>query len=57
MHGQNWTVDIIPFPDDSANPAAAAAWTPQEIIITAQAPSGEQLQLETIRLTKRSGSQ
>ncbi len=57
MHGQNWTVDIIPFPDDSANPAAAAVWTPQEIVITAKAPSGEQLQLETIRLTKRSGSQ
>lgn len=57
MHGQNWTVDVLPFPDDSANPAAAAVWTPQEVVITVQAPSGEQLQLETVRLTKRTGSQ
>ena len=57
MHGQNWSVDILPFPDDSANPAAAAVWTPQEVVITVQAPSGEQLQLETIRLAKRTGLQ
>ena len=57
MHGQNWTVDVLPFLDNSANPAAAAVWTPQEVVITVQAPSGEQLQLETVRLTKRTGSQ
>lgn len=57
MRGQNWTVDILPFPDDSANPAAAAAWTPQEVLITVEAPSGEKLQLETLRLTKRAGPQ
>jgi general secretion pathway protein I len=57
MHGQNWTVEVLPFPDDSANPAAAAVWTPQEVVITVQAPTGEQLQLETVRLTKRTGLQ
>jgi general secretion pathway protein I len=57
MHGQNWTVDVLPFPDDSANPAAAAVWMPQEVVITVQAPSGEQLQLETVRLAKRTRSQ
>ncbi len=56
LHGQNWTVDVTPFPDNSANPAAAAVWTPQDVVITVQAPSGEQLRLETIRLAKRSGS-
>ncbi len=54
MHGQAWSVDVAPFPNDSVNPRAVQ-WTPQEIVITVQSPSGGQLQLETIRLTRGTG--
>ncbi|HEX3494553.1 MAG TPA: prepilin-type N-terminal cleavage/methylation domain-containing protein [Methylocella sp.] len=55
MHGQAWSVDIAPFPGDFVNPRTAQFWTPQTIVITVQSPSGAVLQLETIRLGRRTG--
>ena len=57
MHGQTWSVDIAPFPSDFVNPRAAQFWTPQTIVIKVQSPSGAVLQLETIRLARRTGEQ
>jgi general secretion pathway protein I len=54
MHGQAWSVDSAPFPGDFVNPRAAQ-WTPQTIVIKVQSPSGAVLQLETIRLGRRTG--
>jgi general secretion pathway protein I len=53
MHGQSWSVDIAPFPGDFVNPRAAQVWTPQTIVIKVLTPSGAALQLETIRLGRR----
>src|SRR5580704_1215350 len=53
MHGQAWSVDIAPFPGDFVNPRAAQVWTPQTIVIKVLTPSGAALQLETIRLGRR----
>jgi general secretion pathway protein I len=39
------------------NPRAGKVWTPQTIVIKVQSPSGAVLQLETIRLTRRTGTQ
>jgi general secretion pathway protein I len=55
MHDQAWSVDIAPFPGDFVNPRAAQSWTPQIVIIKVQSPSGAVLQLETIRLGRRTG--
>jgi general secretion pathway protein I len=55
MHGQAWSVDSAPFPSDSVNPRAAQFWTPQTIVIRVQSPSGAVLQLETVRLARRTG--
>ena len=57
MHGQAWSVDIAPFPGDFVNPRAAQFWTPQIIVIKVLSPSGAMLQLETIRLGRRTGEQ
>jgi general secretion pathway protein I len=57
MHGQVWSVDIAPFPGDFVNPRAAQLWTPQTIVIKVQSPSGAVLQIETIRLGRRTGTQ
>jgi general secretion pathway protein I len=54
MYGQAWSVDSAPFPGDFINPRAAQ-WTPQTIVITVQSPSGALLQVETIRLARRTG--
>jgi general secretion pathway protein I len=55
MHGQAWSVDIAPFPGDFVNPRAAQFWTPLTTVVTVQSPSGAVLQLETIRLGRRTG--
>jgi hypothetical protein len=55
MHDQVWSVDIAPFPGDFVNPRAAQFWTPQIIVIKVLSPSGTALQLETIRLGRRTG--
>ena len=57
MHDQAWSVDIAPFPGDFVNPRAAQFWTPQTIVIKVQSPSGAVLQVETIRLGRRTGAQ
>ncbi len=57
MHDQAWSIDIAPFPADFVNPHAAQFWTPQTIVIKAQSPSGAVLQVETIRLGRRTGAQ
>jgi general secretion pathway protein I len=57
MHGQAWSVDIAPFPGDFVNPRAAQFWTPQTIVIKVQSLSGAVLQLETIRLGRRTSAQ
>ena len=55
MHGQAWSVDSAPFPGDFVNPRAAQFWTPQTVVIKVLSPSGAALQLETIRLGRRTG--
>ena len=69
MHGQAWSVDIAPFPRTAHvlvqsasaavlqldSPRAAQFWTPQTIVIKVLSPSGAALQLETIRLGRRTG--
>jgi general secretion pathway protein I len=57
IHGQAWSLDIAPFPGDFVNPRAAQFWTPQTIVIKVQSPSGVVLQVETIRLGRRTGAQ
>lgn len=59
MHGQTWSVNIAPFPQIQGDvyPRAGKVWTPQTIVVKVQSPSGAVLQLETIRLARRTGTQ
>ncbi len=57
MHDQTWSVDIAPYLGDFVNPRAARFWIPQTIVITVQSPTGAALQLETVRLAKRTSTQ
>ena len=56
VEGQSQPVAVLELPGDP-NPRAAHFWIPQTIVIKVQSPSGAVLQLETIRLAKRTGTQ
>jgi general secretion pathway protein I len=51
--GHHWRVDVAPF-TGNVNAPQATPWVPQTIVTTVQAPSGGALQIETVRLQRRS---
>jgi general secretion pathway protein I len=51
--GHHWRVDTLPF-SGNVNAAQATPWVPQTIIVTLQSPGGGALQIETVRLERRS---
>lgn len=51
--GYRWRIDIAPFAAGFVDPRAPAPWQPQAVVIRAQSPSGQQIQINTIRLRKR----
>ena len=55
MQGKNWAVEFVPYQADVLNPRAAAIWVPQQIMITVKGPTGATLQIQTIRLAKKTG--
>lgn len=57
MGNYDWRVDVMPFTAGFVDPAAPTAWVPQAVVVRVQAPSGELLRLDTVRLRHRSGDQ
>jgi general secretion pathway protein I len=55
LAGHRWRVDVAPFAAGGIDPALSAAWVPQAVVITVRSPSGAVLQLNTVRLRRRSG--
>ena len=53
--GFRWRLDIAPFVATFVDPQAATQWQPEAVVITVRAPSGQQLQINTIRLRRRAG--
>ncbi|WP_051335718.1 type II secretion system protein [Methylocapsa acidiphila] len=53
MYGHEWLVEILPWPEQAADPANPIPWIPQAVAVTAQSPSGATLRIETIRLRQR----
>jgi general secretion pathway protein I len=51
--GYRWRVDVTPFEANFVDPKAPAPWQPQAVVIRAQSPSGQLIQINTIRLRKR----
>ena len=50
--GYRWRIDIAPFAASFIDPRAPTPWVPQAVVIRAQSPSGQQIQINTIRLRK-----
>jgi len=51
--GFQWRLDIAPFVATFVDPQAQTPWQPEAVVITVRSPSGQQLQVSTIRLRRR----
>ena len=50
----NWQVNIRPFEVTNTNPRQVPEWMPQTVVVRVQAPSGQLLQVDTVRLHRGS---
>jgi len=53
--GHRWRVDVLPFGVPNVDPQPATLWIPARVVIRVQGPSGSVLQVETVRLRRRTG--
>ena len=50
--GHRWRVDVMPYPISEPD-GPASPWAPQNVVVRVQSPSGSILQINTIRLRRR----
>jgi len=55
LAGHRWRVDVAPFIADFVDPRLPNRWEPQTVVIRVQSPGGAILQLNTVRLRRRTG--
>ena len=53
LAGHRWRVDVSPFIADFVDPRIPTLWVPQTVVITLQSPGGKILQVNTVRLRRR----
>jgi general secretion pathway protein I len=53
--GFRWRLEIAPFVATFVDPQAPTPWQPEAVVITVRSPSGQLLQINTIRLRRRAG--
>jgi general secretion pathway protein I len=51
--GYRWRIEITPFEAGFVDPRTPTPWQPEAVVIRAQSPSGQLIQINTIRLRKR----
>jgi general secretion pathway protein I len=51
--GHSWSLDMAPIMSAIVDPKAASVWSPQQIVLRVQSPSGALLRFDTVRLIKR----
>ena len=56
MADHRWRVDVIPFVADFVDPAVPSPWIPEALVLRVQAPTGEILRVDTVRLHRNQGS-
>ena len=54
LAGHRWRIDVAPFQPTGTGTAAAAAWTPELIVVTVRSPSGGSVEVPTVRLRRTS---
>ena len=51
-----WRLDVMPFVADFVDPSVPAPWVPEAVVLRVQAPSGEILRVDTVRLRRNPGN-
>ncbi|MEJ0078889.1 MAG: type II secretion system protein [Alphaproteobacteria bacterium] len=51
--GHRWRVDVLPFYADFVDPRDPTVWMPQTVVVRVQSPAGKVLQLNTVRLRRK----
>jgi general secretion pathway protein I len=55
LAGHRWRVDVSPFVANFVDPRLPSPWVPQAVVIRVQSPGGAILQVNTVRLRRRTG--
>jgi general secretion pathway protein I len=55
LAGHHWGVDVSPFIAEFVDPRLPTPWVPETVTIRVQSPGGAMLQLNTVRLRRRTG--
>lgn len=55
LAGHRWRVDVSPFIAEFVDPRLPTLWVPQAVVIKVQSPGGAVIQLNTVRLRRRTG--
>ena len=51
-----WRLDVMPFVADFVDPSVPSPWVPEAVVLRVQAPSGEILRVDTVRLRRNPGN-
>lgn len=55
LAGYRWRIDVLPFTGADVDPQQATKWVPQAVVVSARSPDGVMMQINTLRLHRRSG--
>jgi general secretion pathway protein I len=53
--GQRWRLDVMPFTGNFVDQNVASPWIPQTVVLRVEAPTGEILRVDTVRLRRNPG--
>jgi general secretion pathway protein I len=53
---ERWRIDVLPFAADFVDPGQNTPWVPQTVVLRLQAPDGEILRVDTVRLRRNGAS-
>jgi general secretion pathway protein I len=53
LAGYRWRMDIAPFPGVFVDPQTPVAWEPEAVIVRMQSPTGQILEVDTLRLRRK----
>ena len=54
LAGHRWRVDVLPFVSNFVDPQKPNAWIPETVVVRVESPSGRIVQLNTVRIRRRS---
>ncbi len=54
--GHRWRVDVRPFAAEAVDPRRPAPWLPQAVTVRVEAPTGQFVRIDTVRLRRGDGA-